>query len=241
MNNYNQTNRHERDDLIAFDAATHTYTIGRRTFRSVTTIVESCFEQFDADYWAQRKAPSLHMTPDEVKAMWARKGEAARNLGTQMHEKIERYYLGLPNQSDPTYDLFLRFARQHHLTPYRTEWAIFDEDSGVAGTLDFLNYADGVFTIYDWKRSNKIIIDGQTDKVSRFGKTAFAPISHIPATTFWHYALQVSIYRQILEKNYGISPSAGRLAVFHPDYGCPHVVEVPYLRDEAILAMQKGE
>ena len=221
-----------------FDPDTHTYTFHGKVFRSVSTIVESCFEKFDADYWAARKAPSLGMTPQEVKDMWERKGEQARNLGTQMHEKIERYYLGLPNESDETYELFRRFAQDYNLIPYRTEWAIYDEDSGVAGTLDFLNCEDGIFTIYDWKRSNKIIVNGKVDSVSRWGKRAFAPIAHIHDTTFWHYALQVSIYRYILEKNYGINVSHSRLAVFHPDNHRPYVVNVPYIRDEVIAVLQ---
>ncbi len=261
--NYNQLNRHERDERLHFDAREHVYTIDGQVFRSVTTIVEDQFEKFDADYWAEKKALDLGLTPDEIKAQWAHKGEIARTLGTQMHEKIERYYLGLPSSPPPqggrlragepspsgeleggqggldeTYQLFLRFTRQYHLTPYRTEWAIFDEDSRVAGTLDFLDLQDGVFTIYDWKRSNKILYQGQPDTVSRFGKTALQPIGHIPDTTYWHYALQVSIYRYILEKNYHIRTAAGRLAIFHPDYGRPHVVEVPYLREEAIAVLQ---
>ena len=245
--NYNQLNRHERDERLHFDPQAHVYTIDGTEYCSVTTVVESCFEQFDADRWAEIKAPQQGLTPEELKALWARKGEIARTLGTQMHEKIERYYLGaMPSPSgggregalDETYQLFLRFTRQYHLTPYRTEWAIYDEDSRVAGTLDFLNLQDNVFTIYDWKRSNKILYHGQPDTVSRFGKKALAPISHIPDTTYWHYALQVSIYRYILEKNYHIRTAAGRLAIFHPDYHQPHVVEVPYLRDEAIAVLR---
>lgn len=235
--NYNDLNKHSRDSKIKFDCNTHIYTLNGQVFKSVTTIVEQCFQQFNADFWAKKKAPSLGMTPQAVKAMWERKGEEARNLGTQMHEKIERYYMGLPNQSDDTYALFCKFAQQFKLTPYRTEWAIFDEDSKVAGTLDFLNYRDGVFTIYDWKRSNKVIVNGQPEKVSPWGKRAFKPISHIPDTTFWHYALQVSIYRFILEKNYGITVSSSHLAVFHPDYSCPYVIEVPYMRNEVIAVL----
>ncbi len=236
--NYNELNRHARDSQLHFDGDSHTYTCHGRRFKPVSTVVESCFEQFDADYWAARKAPDMGMTPEAVKAMWERNGEKARNLGTQMHEKIERYYLGLLNDTDDTYRLFSQFTQQHELTPYRTEWAIYDEDSGVAGTLDFLNLKDGVFTIYDWKRSNKIIVNGEPEKVSRWGKRAFAPIAHIPDTTYWHYALQLSFYRYILEKHYGINVSHSRLAVLHPDYNRPYVVDVPYLKDEVVAIMR---
>lgn len=239
---YNVINKHLRDSRIKFDEARHEYSLNGEVFKSVTTIVSECFEQFDADYWAQRKAPGLGMSPEEVKAMWAAQGEKARNLGTQLHEKIERYYMGLPNEEDATYRLFQQFASGYCLTPYRTEWAIYDEDYKVAGTLDFLNFQDGVFTIYDWKRSNKVIVAGVPEKCSRWRKCAFAPISHIPDTTYWHYALQVSIYRYILEKNYGIVVSGSKLAVFHPDYACPYVVDVPYLKSEveAVLARNAG-
>ncbi len=229
---YNEEHRHHRDALLKFEPETHTYTCNGQVFKSVTTLINEYFEQFDADYWAAKKAPSMGMTPQQVKDMWARKGEEARNLGTQMHEKIERHYLGLPNTSDDTYRLFEQFAQSHTLCPYRTEWAIYDEDSRIAGTLDFLDYQNGVFTIYDWKRSNKILNCGVPDKVNNWGKRAFRPISHIHDTTYWHYALQLSVYRYFLEKNYGIHVSANRLAIFHPDYNRPYVVEVPYLRDE---------
>lgn len=235
---YNINNSHPRDSRIKFDEESHTYTYNGQVFKSVTTIVEECFEQFDADYWSKKKAPSMGMTPDEVKAMWAKKGEESRNLGTQLHEKIERHYMGLPNASDVTYKLFEKFTEKYKLTPYRTEWAIFDEESKIAGTLDFLNFQDGVFTIFDWKRSNKIIVCGAPDKCNKWGKRAFSPISHVHDTTYWHYALQLSIYRYILEKNYGINVSNSKLAVFHPDYTQPHVVDVPYMRDEVIAVLR---
>ncbi|MBQ2485300.1 MAG: hypothetical protein II519_08300, partial [Muribaculaceae bacterium] len=53
-----------------------------------------------------------------------------------------------------------------------------------------------------------------------------------------HYALQVSIYRYILEKNYGISVSQSRLAVFHPDYDRPYVIDIPYMKEEVITVLR---
>lgn len=235
--NYNINNSHIRDSKINFDESTHTYTFNGLIFKSVTTIVEECFEKFDADYWAKKKASSLGMTPQQVKGMWEKKGEEARNLGTQLHEKIERYYMGLSNTSDATYRLFEKFIEQYHLAPYRTEWAIYDEVYRIAGTLDFLNFQNGEFTIFDWKRSNKVIVCGQPEKCSKWGKRAFSPISHIHDTTYWHYALQVSIYRYILEKNYEIEVANSKLAVFHPDYNQPYVIDIPYMRDEVIAIL----
>ena len=236
--NYNELNKHSRDAQIQFECDSHTYTYKGKVFKSVTTIVEDCFEKFNAHHWSIMKARSLGMTPEEVRAMWERKGEEARNLGTAMHEKIERYYMGLPNTSDDTYKLFTLFTKEYKLNPYRTEWAVYDEENGIAGTIDFLDCTDGIFTIYDWKRSNKIIVHGSPEKVSRWSKRALYPITHVSDTTYWHYALQVSIYRYILEKNYGIKVSRSRLAVFHPDYDRPYVVDIPYMKDEVIAVLQ---
>lgn len=246
--NYNEKNKHPRDCRISFDAAGHQYTATspdgtRIDCDSVTTIVERCFEQFDADYWAERKA-TPEKSADVLKAEWAAKGEQARDLGTRLHDRIERHYLGeTPDPealSDPAFRNFLVFADRHPLKPFRSEWRIFSEKYRVAGTLDFLAFDGTDFEIYDWKRSSKIInpYTGHPDVQNCWGKHAFAPVSHLHDTIFWHYALQVSIYRYILETEYGIMVKAGHLGTFHPDYTCPYVVDVPYLRDEVILIFE---
>ncbi len=236
---FNSVYRHERDSRISFDADSHTYTVGGRELRSVTTVVADNFEKFDADYWAVRKAPSLRMSPEEVKAMWRRKGDEAAALGTAMHAGIERYYLDRTMPDNDTAGLFSQFLATLQLNPYRTEWAIFDEDYKVAGTLDFLDCTDGVFTIYDWKRSNKILdAAGEPIVVSPYGKYAFDLISDIPDTTYCHYALQVSIYRHILEKNYGLRIAGCRLGIFHPAYTRPYVLDMPDLREAAVAVLK---
>ena len=174
----------------------------------------------------------MGITPEELKARWEANAERARNLGTSMHDKIEKYYMGITSDSDETFDLFLQFASQHTLHPYRTEWRIFFEEYGIAGTLDFLEYKDGVFTIYDWKRSEKLVKNGVVLKESPWKCTALTPIPHIPDTSFYHYALQLSMYRYILEKKYNIHVSQSRLGVFHPSNDSYHIVDLPYLKTE---------
>ena len=235
MNNFNTRNAHQRDQLLNFNAEEHIYTHNSTILKSVTTLVEECFEKFDTDYWAPRIAAKRGISETELRKQWEDKADEARTLGTLMHDKIEKYYLGENPTSDETYHLFEEFTKEYKLNPYRTEWAIFDEDLQIAGTLDFLEYSNNEFTIYDWKRSDKIIGDGEPIKTNRYNKTAFPPISNIPDTTYWHYALQVSIYRYILKRKYGINVAKGRLAVFHPSNSKYYVVDVPYLEEEVKL------
>lgn len=235
--NYNQLNAHPRDAALRFVPETHEYSLGGRVLRSVTSVVDDCFEKFDAPYWAARKA-----TPDRpaarLLAEWEENGRRARDLGTLMHDRIERHYLGLgpdPDAlADPTFARFLEFTRLRTLIPYRTEWRIYMEECGLAGTLDFLGVdSRGDFEIWDWKRSSKLIgADGRVIDYSPWRKFARPPVEHLPDTTFHHYAIQVSIYRYILEHKYGIIPAHAHLGVFHPDHPTCHIVDLPYLEAE---------
>ncbi len=240
--NYNERNAHERDGRIRFEPDSHTYTaIGESdgdfvVCESVTTVVERLFAQFDADYWAVRKA-TAECSAEQLKELWARRGEEARNKGTLLHDRIERFYLGeVPDDealADKAFCNFLMFAEMVPLTPYRSEWHIFSGRARLAGTLDFLAYDGEKFEIYDWKRSSKLVdATGKVVDSDRYGRHAFAPLEHVPDTTFHHYALQVSLYRYILETEYGIEVSAGHLGTFHPDYDRPYVIDLPYLRAE---------
>lgn len=235
--NYNERNRHERDDALSFEPESHTYRVDGRIYDSVTTVVESCFEQFDAEYWASVKATPGH-TKEMILAEWAANAERARNLGTELHDRIERYYLGETVteewMQDSSFRVFCGFAWDVRLCPHRSEWRIYHEESRLAGTLDFLaRRADGTFDIWDWKRSTKVVDRlGRAINYNSFGRTGFDPVSHLPDTTYHHYALQVSIYRRILEEKYGLNIHSCHLGVFHPGYDRYHVVDLPYLSDE---------
>lgn len=240
---YNRRNAHRRDRCIEFDAASHTYTAIcpdglRLPCDSVTTVVEGLFDKFDAEYWAARKATPKHPAEVIIKE-WEAKGKEARDLGTLMHDRIERHYLSelIENEAfeDPAFRNFLTFSKRIQLTPYRSEWRIFSEKYRIAGTLDFLAFDGRNFEIYDWKRSNKIVDkSGKPITENRFGRHAHDPISDVPDTTFQHYALQLSLYRYILETEYNIQPVACHLGNFHPDYSEPYVVDVPYLRTQVV-------
>ena len=232
---YNEANAHPRDQHLTFEPETHVYRFAGRELRPVTSVVESCFTPFDVDTWAPACARRRGIPEEELRREWELNGRLAREQGTLMHARIERYYLGDPDpeaDADASYALFRQFAACHTLHPFRTEWGVYDEDLGIAGTIDFLDYSKGQFTIIDWKRSDKLVGGGVPIVESRYGDHALHPITHIPDTTYWHYALQVSIYRYILERKYGIGVSNCCLAVFHPNNPRHYLLRMPYLRAE---------
>jgi len=235
---YNKRNSHRRDYCISFDEANHKYTVGGVNLQSVTNLVENCFPKFDAQLHAKTTAAKLGITPQEVINMWERKGKESRELGTAMHQKIESYYQGKQPYEDDAFRLFKIFADKVKLEPFRTEWAVYDTDYNIAGTIDFVDYQDGKYTIYDWKRSDKIIANGMPVKVSKYQEKGLYPLEHLENCAYYHYALQLSLYKFILEKNYDIKVSDLRLGIFHPSYDKPYVLKMPYLENEVKTLME---
>ena len=225
-------NSHARDVNIQFSEVGHKYTIGDGsvTYTSVTSFIKPLFEEFDADAvihkmmtgskWRNSKYYGL--TVEEIKSKWDLAGKEAAAAGTALHADIEHFYNGeqVANES-VEFTFFMAFQSQCTLTPYRTEWTIYDESSRIAGSIDMVfQRSDGQLEIYDWKRVKQI------DTENNWNKWGRGPINHLPDTNYWHYALQLNMYKYILQKKYGVQVAAMYLIVLHPSKICFEKVEV---------------
>lgn len=219
-------NAHPRDAHILFDEEPHIYTIkGDSDFLSVTTWNHFHFSQFDADKiidkmmgsyrWPQSKY--YGMTKDDIKKQWSDNGKQASEAGTKMHYDIECFYNNVDvdekGKNTTEWSYFEQFHKDYgNLTPYRTEWMIYDEELRFAGSVDMLyQNEDGTLEIYDWKRSKQIKTE------NRWGSGITKCVSHLPDSNFWHYSLQLNTYKAILEKNYGVTISGMYLVCLHPN------------------------
>ena len=88
--------------------------------------------------------------------------------------------------------------------------------------------------MYDWKRSKKVVdpASGKPIDTDKWGKRGIGKLANIDDTSYNHYCLQQSLYRYILEKNYGLKISKTFLVVIHPYYDKYFKVEVPYQKDK---------
>lgn len=236
---------HERDARIQFISEGHVYKIdsGEDQYTSVTTFIKSFFTPFDADGILKQMARSGSLaskygtkTADEVKVEWKRSGQEAAEIGTLLHENIEFFYNNqetprnpFPEKIQPEFEFFLKFHREHvvpnQMKPYRTEWYVFIEKFKIAGSIDMVfELPNGNLCIYDWKRSKKI------EYVSR--KKALAPIQHLDDCNFYHYSLQLNMYKYILEHCYGKIIERLCLVFLHPLHSEYLIVEVPNLQSE---------
>ncbi len=129
-------NTNERDKRITFDPIEHRYFIdGNPDTISVTQLIDKFFPEFDSLYWAPIKANQRGILTQEILAEWEEKRVDSANKGTALHEAIENYYNGSNyNSKTPEFQQFLEFKNKYNsMTPYRSEWRVFDEDLLIAG------------------------------------------------------------------------------------------------------------
>jgi ATP-dependent exoDNAse (exonuclease V) beta subunit len=223
-------NKHPRDDGIQFDEPTHVYTVNgsSRGVISCTKFLHEFFPHFDAKAiiakmmsspkWPQSKY--YGKTADQIQKEWNDNGAAASGAGTAMHLSIEQFLHGHPELIEPgvlqtpEWRYFMNFWNEakEDLVPYRSEWEVWSEEHKLAGSIDMIFYrkSDDSYVIYDWKRSKEIKMEND------FG-TGFGPVSHLPDSNYWHYTLQLNVYRWFLETFYGLKISDMYIMIFHPD------------------------
>ncbi len=233
-------NTHERDAHITFDEEPHIYTIdGNSDNTSVTTFVHSHFSKFDSDKiitkmmssskWKKNKY--YGKTRQQIKDEWKQNGQEAARAGTKLHHDIECFYNNIPHENTSIeYNHFIEFTKTYpKLIPYRTEWMIWHEDLQLAGSIDmvFVNSDRNTYEIYDWKRSKEI---KKTTPWITFSKTSC--IEHIPDTNYWHYCLQLNVYKAILEAKYGLTIAGMYLVRLYPTENSFQRLKVVDLQEE---------
>lgn len=253
-------NYHDLDKYITFEPEEHKYTISDYDTDieceiSSTSFIGLFFPKFEAHkvinnmmnsrYWEQNKYHDIvkGMTRDlaieKIKNMWDDNGKIAADKGTILHESIEYYYNNILKES---YQWEFRFFMEFHVDhkeyiPYRTEWIIYDKDYELPGTIDMvyidpnnesksINGETPPLIICDWKRSKEIKTEAYRNN------TAEPPIDHIPDCNYYKYALQVNLYKWILEKNYGVQVSEMWVVSMHPNYDKYQKFVMPELQTE---------
>jgi ATP-dependent exoDNAse (exonuclease V) beta subunit len=238
---YSNRNKHLRDDRISFEPISHTYQITSentsekrpnddsdpQTFISATTIIHKYFPEFDNDAVIQKmmkspnwkKSPYYGKTVDEIKNQWEENRVAAATKGTQVHDWIENFYLSgciAPSkeaEESKSFQNFMNFHNEYGWMPYRTEWRVFTEKYKVAGSIDivFEGSGKGKVKVYDWKNSKEIKMENRYEK-------AHEPLSHLPHCNFYHYSLQLNLYKWILENHYDLKVEEMGLIIVHENF-----------------------
>ena len=248
MQSFTDAGLYEQDQYIDFEPEGHIYTYkGQQRLLPVSSLIAYFFERFDAEAAARRHWERYGIPIEETLTKWDRNGKMACEVGTFVHEQTENFFRDGSFGTDCIFEYagtvehinverekqhFLRFVKDYRIAPYRQEWPVFDTELNIAGTIDMIcKESDGEFTIYDWKRSGKVVNTQGAPIVEGFaGKRGFNGIS-LPDTPYYHHCMQQNLYRYMLEKNYGIRIKAMNLVVLCPDYPTYYVAPVPKMDD----------
>lgn len=244
MSTFKDAGHYEQDAFIDFEPEEHIYIYkGIRRMLPVSSLIAYFFDEFQALPQAENQLRYKGIPVEESLDKWSRSGRLASEVGTFVHLQTENYFqrgffetecsLQFGDETE-TISVeqeklhFLHFIRDYAIEPYRQEWPVYDKDLNIAGTIDLIcQEDDGEYTIYDWKRSSKVVnAQGQPIVEGFRGKMSYNGIS-LPDTSFYHYCIQQNLYRYMLEKHYGIKVKAMNLVVLCPDYPTYYVASVP--------------
>ena len=244
MSTFRDAGHYEQDAHIDFEPCEHIYIYkGIKRMLPVSSLIAYFFEEFQALPQAENQLRYKGIPVEENLDKWERAGRMASEVGTFVHLQTENYFqrgffetecqLQFGSETEVVNVEqeklhFLRFIRDYDIEPYRQEWPVYDKDLNIAGTIDLIcKDDDGEFTIYDWKRSSKVVnAQGQPIVEGFRGKMSCNGIS-LPDTSFYHYCIQQNLYRYMLESHYGIRVKAMNLVVLCPDYPTYYVAQVP--------------
>lgn len=200
---------------VVFHEEGHVYYIDGKEAISSTTLIGKYEKPFDAEYWSERKAPELDMSPEEVRDMWELGGAQAGLKGTKVHSYVENLIASkvLPFEEQggvlledcgnvrDAYDKIVPMIHKFHddikgkLLPIRSEIVIGDKDLLIAGMIDqlFYNLKSGKLELWDWKTNKKI------NTYSKY--KLLKPLTKISDCKLDLYSLQLSLYKYIIHKN----------------------------------------
>jgi len=182
---------------LKFYEKSHKYKIGNKELVSVTTFIGQFFEEFDAKEIARKlaKFPRNKALKHGVR-YWLADWKARAEYGTLVHKEIEDY---INNTIIPKELKSLQGITAFHVLTSRVddvfaEKRVFNEELGIAGTIDLMIDKEDGITLVDWKSNKKLDNTAYNNK-----KGIKKPLLDVNDTKINRYTLQLSLYAYMLE------------------------------------------
>ena len=238
------------DKTISLIEPGHKYVLEKNPsieFRSVTEIVGDYFEPFDKHAIAKNLVANnpkyMIMQAEDLIADW----DAARDFGTKIHKEIdlclneEKYpddleLLQLEIKTRYALDWLKKYQMKSDIEIF-SEIKVYSTELNIAGSIDILAHdkKSDTYEVIDWKTSKKIETKSFNNKMGTHPIT-----KNLYDCKFVHNSLQLSFYRYILEKYYGLNITNQLIAHLNDD-GCTGYVGRYYQKEIIdIIADQKN-
>jgi len=239
----------------------HTYISDDQLLTSCTAVLKELLKYKDWDLQAEKSAKKAGVTKQEMKHEWYVTGLVGRSRGSYVHKYIEDKIANkvFPTKYDPNLlkvldtetiigyhksvqvlktqaDNFLRDSA--YLVPIMSEVVVGDYDIGIAGTFDQLFYNTRLeqLQLFDWKTDKKF------ERFNEYNNKFKVPLDYMHVCEFNKYALQLSIYRYILEKYVPeINLAVNTVVWFCINQENYQLIELPYLKEEVELLLKNRQ
>ena len=226
------------DPKISLDEASHTYSLSSQPeieFTSCTTFISEYFEKFDGPAIAanlvERVPKYRGRTVESLLEEWA---ESA-NHGTAVHKEIEDY---INDGSQPNMAKSIQGVQWLKEKVNLEKFTIYPEvilyctELKLAGTIDFIlvDKRTGILYLGDWKTNKKIDVKSYQGK-----KGSREATQNLDDCKLNRYAIQLSLYRYLLEKNFGLR--VDRQALVHLQDQKSEVFRCEYLIDNVKMML----
>lgn len=214
------------------------------------------FPSMDENAWAYESELDkyfewlkLPTTIQEVLDEWKEKNEWSCKKGSLTHYFAQLMWkepytgfipIGLNKEQ---YDIIFKLQRQaatfkkdyeDRLEHIYDEYVIGSEEYDIASAIDhlFINKLTGGLVLVDYKTNSDI------HKNEKYAKNMKVPLSHLKDTTLNHYAIQLSIYKYLVEKYTNLKIEEFFIVYMSENIENYEIIDVPYLEKEVIKILE---
>ena len=229
-----------------FEEKAHTYTDPSDHFKylSVTKWVDQFKPFFDEKAQAQKIALRTGVTVDLILQEWKEKRDNSKIFGTAIHKELEYFHQTgkIKNKLfTPVIDNFKQLRLNLDTKTCFLEKLVFNRKLGIAGTSDVIihNKDKKTFNVYDFKTNKKLRLH------TPFKEVLKEPLNSFPATEYFIYSLQISMYAYLYKLMSRLEPL--RLKIFwynrvEPENynnftGNWEVFNTPYMEEEILKCL----
>lgn len=216
--------KYSKDNKVRYNPKDHSYWHNETRLTGVTTYIKNYTNPFDADKIAEKYAKKHGLIKEDILTKWKLEGELSAKNGTDCHSFIEDYInekpLDIVNISQKQI-VALKFIADFFITkrliPVETELLVYNLEMGLASQIDCIaKNTDGEYFILDWKTNKEI-------KKESWGKYMLGEFNTTPDANFYHYSLQLSLYKKMCTE-YNIK----KCFIVHLDNFDYKIIEIEY-------------
>ena len=208
--------KYSNDKSVVFNNESHTYIRNKKQLTSVTTFIHNFKNEFDSDFFSKKIALRDNKTQEQVLKEWSDKAKKSCDIGTAIHKIFEDYtnkkyriisdnlifdFLDLPieytieflEKSKIAINFINDFFITNRLIPIHSEYIVYDNN--LAGQIDLIcKDKNDNYYILDFKTNDKI-------ETYSYNKKMKGIFNFLNDSSFYHYCLQLSIYKQMFDKD----------------------------------------